>query len=128
LKHRVFYVIENEPTIVRKLVEFLQHSDFAGVLFTRELFEGTFTLEQIHLKTAYAPDVMMAFRWAGGENKYGTSGLVQADTGRKVGQGMHGSLSAFDVHCTLIASGPDFRRAMSDQLPSSNLDLAPTIL
>jgi arylsulfatase A-like enzyme len=123
-----FYVIGHEPEIVRKLVGFLQQSDFAGVLLTREPIEGTFTLEQIHLGTASAPDVMMAFRWTRGENKYGIPGLVQADIGRKVGQGMHASLSAFDVHCTLIASGPDFRRGISDQLPSSNLDLAPTIL
>ena len=29
---------------------------------------------------------------------------------------------------TLIAAGPDFRRDMIDQLPSGNIDLAPTIL
>jgi arylsulfatase A-like enzyme len=37
-------------------------------------------------------------------------------------------LSRFDVHNTLIASGPDFRRGMADGLPSGNIDLAPTIL
>jgi arylsulfatase A-like enzyme len=54
--------------------------------------------------------------------------LLQADLGRKPGQGMHASLSPFDVHNTLVAKGPDFRRGISNELPTSNLDLAPTIL
>jgi arylsulfatase A-like enzyme len=37
-------------------------------------------------------------------------------------------LGEFDVHNTLIAAGPDFRRAMMDDLPSGNIDLAPTVL
>jgi arylsulfatase A-like enzyme len=32
------------------------------------------------------------------------------------------------MHNTLIAAGPDFRRAETDDLPSGNVDLAPTIL
>ena len=122
------YVIGHDPETVGKLVEFLQQSSFAGVLFTRKNFAGTFTLEQIQLNTTSAPDVMMSFRWTDGRNQHGIPGLVQADSGRKVGQGTHASFSAFDVHNTLIASGPDLARDVSSQLPSSNLDLAPTIL
>jgi arylsulfatase A-like enzyme len=32
------------------------------------------------------------------------------------------------MHNTLIAAGPDFRRGYVDDLPSGNVDLAPTIL
>jgi arylsulfatase A-like enzyme len=32
------------------------------------------------------------------------------------------------MHNTLIAAGPDFRRGEMDDLPSGNVDLAPTIL
>ena len=32
------------------------------------------------------------------------------------------------MHNTLIAAGPDFRRAMISDLPSANIDLAPTVL
>src|SRR5436309_2553141 len=38
------------------------------------------------------------------------------------------TLSRFDMHNTLIAAGPDFRRGEADDLPSGNVDLAPTIL
>ena len=46
---------------------------------------------------------------------------------RRPGQGTHGTLSRFDMHNTLVASGPDFRAGFRDELPSSNADLAPTI-
>jgi arylsulfatase A-like enzyme len=32
------------------------------------------------------------------------------------------------MHNTLIAAGPDFRRGQTDDLPTGNVDLAPTIL
>jgi arylsulfatase A-like enzyme len=32
------------------------------------------------------------------------------------------------MHNMLIAAGPDFRRGQNDNLPSGNIDLAPTIL
>ena len=44
------------------------------------------------------------------------------------GKGTHATLSRFDMHNTLIAAGPDFRRGYTDELPSGNVDLAPTIL
>jgi arylsulfatase A-like enzyme len=44
------------------------------------------------------------------------------------GQGMHGSLSAFDLHNTCVAAGPDFAKGVSDDLPTGNIDIAPTVL
>ena len=41
---------------------------------------------------------------------------------------MHGSLSPFDMHNTCIAAGPDFRKGAQDDLPTGNIDIAPTIL
>jgi arylsulfatase A-like enzyme len=32
------------------------------------------------------------------------------------------------MHNTLVAAGPDFRRGQTDDLPTGNVDLAPTIL
>jgi len=54
--------------------------------------------------------------------------LVASDGGYGVGRGTHASLSAFDLHNTLIAAGPDFQKGWSDHLPSGNIDLAPTVL
>jgi hypothetical protein len=42
-------------------------------------------------------------------------------------RGMHGSFSPVDVHNLLLVSGPDFRKNLRSELPSGNVDLAPTL-
>ena len=54
--------------------------------------------------------------------------MIDADWQRAAGKGTHATLSRFDMRNTLIAAGPDFRRGQIDDLPSGNVDLAPTIL
>jgi predicted AlkP superfamily pyrophosphatase or phosphodiesterase len=124
----LFYVIEHDREVVARLVEWLQRSDFAGVIFPREKFEGTFPLETVRANTADAPDVMVSLRWNKKSNGFGVAGQIIADNARPAGQGTHATLSEFDVHNMLIAAGPDFRERTALTLPSSNLDLAPTIL
>lgn len=124
----LFYVIERDRAVASRLVEWLQHSDFAGVIFAREKFDGVFPLESIRANTADAPDVLVALRWSPKPNRFGVPGHIITDATRGPGQGSHASLSEFDVHNTLVAAGPGFRRAMLNDLPSGNIDLAPTIL
>jgi hypothetical protein len=90
--------------------------------------EGTFALEQAKIQNDHAPDVVMAFRWDDSKNQFGVPGMIDADWQRAAGKGTHATLSRFDMQSTLIASGPDFRRGATDDLPSGNVDLAPTIL
>ena len=40
----------------------------------------------------------------------------------------HGSSSPFDIHNTLIAAGPDLKRGATIDVPSGNVDFAPTFL
>jgi predicted AlkP superfamily pyrophosphatase or phosphodiesterase len=124
----LFYVIGHDETLTRRLIEFLQQSDFAGVIFTRKPLQGTFALEQAMIQNDHAPDVVMAFRWNDSKNQFGVPGMIDADWQRAAGKGTHATLSRFDMHNTLIAAGPDFRRGVADDLPSGNVDLAPTIL
>jgi arylsulfatase A-like enzyme len=134
----LFYVIGHDETVTRRLIEFLQQSDFAGVIFTRKALQGTFALEQAMIyppSSAYgatsnddAPDVVMAFRWNDSKNQFGVPGMIDADWQRAAGKGTHATLSRFDMHNTLIAAGPDFRRGQADDLPTGNIDVAPTIL
>ena len=68
----LFYVIGHDATVTHRLVELLQQTDFAGVIFTREPMEGTFTLDKAKIDppslgygaagNEHAPDVEMAFR------------------------------------------------------------------
>src|SRR5213082_2861318 len=124
----LFYVMRHDAAVTRRLVEFLQQSDFAGVIFTRDPMQGTFGLEQAKVDSQYAPDVVMAFRWHDSKNQFGTPGMIDADWQRRAGEGTHATLSRFDMHNMLIATGPDFRRGEMDDLPTGNVDLAPTIL
>jgi arylsulfatase A-like enzyme len=124
----LFYVVEHDPKVTARLVEWLQRSDFAGVVFAREKFEGTFPLEFVRANTADAPDVMVAMRWNPKPNRFGVPGQIITDAKRGAGKGSHATLSEFDVHNTLIAAGPDFRQGLENDIPSANIDLAPTIL
>jgi arylsulfatase A-like enzyme len=124
----LFYVIGHDEKQIRRLVEFLQRSDFAGVIFTKEPMEGTFGLAQVTIQNEHSPDIVMAFRWDDAKNQFGIPGMIDADWQRAAGKGTHATLSRFDMHNMLIAAGPDFRRGDTDDLPTGNIDLAPTIL
>ncbi len=124
----LFYVIEHDPEVTARLVEWLQRSDFAGVIFAREKFEGTFPLEFARANSADAPDLLVSLRWNKKPNQFGVPGQIMADHARPAGNGTHVTLSEFDVHNILFAAGVDFREHTNTTLPSSNLDLAPTIL
>jgi arylsulfatase A-like enzyme len=124
----LFYVTGHDAMVTRRLVEVLQQSDFAGVIFTKQPMEGTFALEQANIQSDRAPDVVMAFRWDDSKNQFSVPGMIDADWQRAAGKGTHATLSHFDMHNMLIAAGPDFKRGEIDDLPSGNVDLAPTIV
>lgn len=123
-----FYVFDHQEEAVRRLVEFLQGSDFAGVIFSSIPMEGTFSLAQANVNAPKgAPDVLVSTRWSKDRNDWGAPGLLTAPDGKR-GRGAHASLSPFDLHNTLIAAGPDFKEGFTDELPSGNMDVAPTVL
>ncbi len=123
-----FYVAGHEPGTVRRLVDYLQRSDFAGVIMTRIPIEGTFRLAQLQMETAEAPDIFLCSRWLDQPNEFGVRGEMPSDIEKAVGQGTHATLSRYDLRNTLVASGPDFRRGWVDPTPSGNIDLCPTVL
>src|SRR6266496_1284385 len=134
----LFYVIGHDEKLVRRLVEFLQQSDFAGVIFTKEPMEGTFGFDRamIHppspgygaASSDRVPDVIMAFRWNDSKNQFGVPGTIDADWQRAAGKGTHATLSRFDMHNMLIGAGPDFCHSEVDDASTGNVDLGPTIL
>ena len=124
----LIYVIERDEAVIRRVAEFLQGTDFAGVICSRIPLEGTFPLEAVRMNSQdTAPDLVVSFRWTDEKNEFGAPGYVLSEGGKR-GGGTHASLSRFDMHNTLVASGPDFRKGFLSELPSSNADVAPTIL
>jgi predicted AlkP superfamily pyrophosphatase or phosphodiesterase len=126
------YVIDHQEDVIRRLVGFLQNTEFAGVIFSRvgkdEHVDGTFPLSAVRMDAGDStPDVVVSFKWTADKNEFDAPGYVLSE-GSKRGAGTHASLSRFDMHNTLIAWGPDFRPGFINDLPSSNVDVAPTIL
>jgi arylsulfatase A-like enzyme len=125
----VFYVIERDEAVTRRLVDFLQTADFTGVIFSRLRLDGTFPLESVGYSStnANAPDVLISMRWTSNRNDYAAPGTL-ISTGGTRGKGTHGSLSHYDMNNTLVAFGPDIKRGLISDVPSGNIDLAPTVL
>lgn len=125
----LFYVVgKNQDAVANRLVEFLQQSDFAGVVFSRLNIPGTFPLDSVRYGlTNGGPDVMISMRWTSEKNEHGAPGMFYSMDGTK-GKGSHASLSKWDMHNTLVAAGPDFKRAFINETASGNIDVAPTVL
>jgi arylsulfatase A-like enzyme len=125
----LLYVGDHDPEVSRRLIDFLQHQDWTGVIFSREAAEGTFPLSEARIDSPQAPDVVVSLRWTDGKSANGTPGLQTSDLSASSDRvGNHASLSSYDMHNTLVAAGPDFRRGVVNTLPSANTDIAPTVL
>jgi arylsulfatase A-like enzyme len=125
----LFYVRDHDRAVTQRLVDWLQHGDFAGVIFTRDKLDGTFPLNAARIDTSNAADIVVSFRCDGQtQNQFGVAGMIDADWNRKAGEGTHATLIPFDIHNTLIAAGPDFQIGFEDKLPTANVDIAREIL
>ena len=125
----LLYVGGHDARVTARLAAYLQTRDWTGVVFSREQLEGTFPLREARIDAPQAPDLVVALRWTHGLSATSVPGLLTCDlpsTSPKVGN--HASLSRYDMHNTLVASGPDFRRGVLNPLPSGNTDIAPTVL
>jgi predicted AlkP superfamily pyrophosphatase or phosphodiesterase len=125
----LFYITNHDPETTKRLVSLLQQQPWSGVIFSREQIEGTFPLDEAHIHSPEAADVVLSLHWSEKPNSLAIPGLVIADSGSDSDTGgTHASLSRFDMHNTLIAAGPDFQRGIRTTIASANTDVAPTIL
>ncbi|TAL06169.1 MAG: alkaline phosphatase family protein [Verrucomicrobia bacterium] len=128
----LFYVTGGQRAVIKRTVTTLQRQPNAGVIFSRLKLPGTFPLAEARLDSPAAPDVVMAVGWtakpddADGHPRVHirSDGYTQANRGN----GTHTSLSPLDLHNTAVACGPDFRRGLTNALPSGNVDIVPTLL
>ena len=123
------YVTGHDSNLITQIVHCLQAEPYTGVVFSQPPVAGAFPLENSHLNSPAAPDVVAVLRWKPDQNKNGAPGLIYCE-GKTLGpgQGNHASLGPADMHNTCVAFGPDFNRGMKDALPTGNIDIAPTIL
>ncbi len=131
----LLYVAKHDAKTIQRLVSFLQTEDYVGVVLTRSARKGTFALDEAMIDSRHAPDIVFSFKWTADANAHGAAGQIISETTgtNRVANpfsltGTHVSLSPFDLHNTLIAAGPDFRRGFVSETPSGNVDVVPTIL
>jgi predicted AlkP superfamily pyrophosphatase or phosphodiesterase len=138
------HVRDRSPERIGAIVRFLQRQKWVGVLFTagkpdrsgvpvEGRVPGTFALELVHLANdERGPDIVFTFPWSSAKSPSGLPGSDYTEataTGPLSGSaGNHGSMSPWTVRNTFIAWGTDFKRGVTVRTPSSNVDLAPTLL
>jgi predicted AlkP superfamily pyrophosphatase or phosphodiesterase len=91
-----------------------------GVIALRELWNGQTNPRR--------PLLAVSPKWNDDANEFGVPGTVSALTTQVALKSSHGSLSPYDMHATLIASGPSFREGLVSAVPTGATDITPTIL
>lgn len=125
------YVRDRDPATIRSIVELFQQDPATGAIFTRAAtagsyqgwVPGTLSFDAIQWDHARAGDIVVSPAWDSGQNEFGYAGRTTSG-----GTAGHGSTSRHDIHNTLIAAGPAFKRGIRNAVPSANTDIAPTVL
>ncbi|MCB9767822.1 MAG: alkaline phosphatase family protein [Candidatus Omnitrophica bacterium] len=125
------YVENSNPEKIEGIVSVLQKTPEIGAIFTKAKepgspegwVEGTLSFDLIHWNHDRSADILVSADWDDAKNEYGYKG-------RSMNRGVagHGSSSPWDIHNTLIANGPAFKKGIKNPVPSGNIDLAPTLL
>jgi predicted AlkP superfamily pyrophosphatase or phosphodiesterase len=152
----LLHVRNKDARKIRHIVRYLQSQSWVGVIFTADeaprpdvlqranerralktkgWVSGTFSLESIHQASVgnRAPDILFTLPWTSEKNRFGVAGSDTTTTtstpGPIAGDGSgHGSMNPYVVNNTMLMWGPGFRRATVVDVPSSNVDVMPTIL
>lgn len=126
------FLSRDDSALLARIVEALQRDSAIGNLYTRPArpgssegsVPGTLSTAVIQWDHPRAADVLVSPAWSSDVNEFGFAG---ATTQRGSGGG-HGSDSPYDLQIRLIAAGPDLKRGLRSEVPTGNVDLAPTIL
>ena len=121
----------SDPARVVAIVAALQKRPEVGAIFTRPVTNGraegtvpgTLSFDVARWNHARAGDILVSANWNGEKNDAGFAGRTTDG-----GVAGHGTTSPYDLHNTLIAAGPDFREHAVSDVPTANVDIAPTLL
>ncbi len=108
---------------VAAVVAALQRRAEVGAIFTRDPVPGTLSLDVARGNHPRAGRILVSANWTSNANADGFEG-----TTTQSGVAGHGASSPHDIHNVLIALGPDFRQGATSDVPTGNVDVAPTVL
>jgi predicted AlkP superfamily pyrophosphatase or phosphodiesterase len=120
-----------DPARVATIVAALQARPEVGAIFTRPRapgnvegsVPGTLSFDVARWNHPRSGDILVSSNWNREVNDAGFAG--KTTDGNVAG---HGSSSPYDIHNTLIAAGPDFLEHAVSDVPTGNVDIAPTLL
>jgi predicted AlkP superfamily pyrophosphatase or phosphodiesterase len=148
----LLHVKDRNPEQIQKVVKYLQAQEWTGVVFTaadrpgqtsqskpgqpQGWVKGTFSLDLVHNQNAErGADIIFTFPWSSERNAFNVQGTDYTENGgttptapRTGNLSGHGSMSPWTVRNTFFAWGVDFKPGVNISVPSSNVDLTPTIL
>ena len=112
------------------MVDWLIDQTWCGSIFASERIgavEGTLPMSLIGMEGPRSADIGVGSNWRPADGK---QSVAHSNTFGSMaeGHGEHGGLSPTEMRNTLIARGPAFRSGIVSELPSGNIDLAPTVL
>ena len=102
-----------------------------GAIFTRPgprggkegVVPGTLSFAVARWNHPRSAEILVSANWTREKNEAGYEGKTTQS-----GVAGHGTSSPHDIHIPLMAAGPDFREHAVSAVPTSNVDLAPTLL
>ena len=133
----------DDPARLQAIVTALQRRPEVGAIFTRPrrlaqnaatgqpaggaafegIVPGTLSFDVARWNHARSGDILVSANWTREPNDAGFAGKTTQE-----GVAGHGTSSPYDIHNTLIAAGPDFRENATSEIPTGNVDVAPTLL
>jgi arylsulfatase A-like enzyme len=125
------FIPDGNPKTAQDAVTSLQSRLQFGAIFVSDKYgplEGTLPMSLIKTESKVpnrGPDIIVSFAFDEKVVVSGRPGISYASSVNR--RGDHGSFSPTDVHISLLAYGPDFKQGLHDNLPTANVDLAPTI-
>ena len=114
----------NDPSRIAAIVAALQARPEVGAIFTAKgAVPGTLPFDVARWSHSRSGAILVSANWTDRANEHGYKG-----TTTQGGVAGHGTSSPFDIRNTLIAAGPDFRQGTVSNVPTGNVDIAPTLL
>jgi predicted AlkP superfamily pyrophosphatase or phosphodiesterase len=125
------YVSDHNPETIQKIVAALHKEEWVGAIFSRPSKKGdlkgwvpgTLSYYAIHYNHARAGDLLVVMNWDDRKNNMGYAGTSYAG-----GVAGHGGSSPYEINIALFAKGPDFKKSFTGTLPTSNIDITPTVI
>lgn len=131
------YIPNHNPEIAKVLIHFFEQREEYSALFVDdirypnypEFSSGALPLALVKLQNISGrnPDIVVSMTTNAHVVVNGLPGTEFDSESNIWDRGSHGSFGQTDVHNTLLAYGADFKNHMIDELPTGNVDVAPTV-